>query len=286
MEYNKTLSAQLLERNSNLKSEIEKLDTYSKLKSQLKKITIDENEFYIAEGDLLLDEDELLIHAQELDVKERVFKLSHYPSSSSNDKLLGIVNNGKLVRWAPGFILTYCVLKSTFQNEKHYKIVRKNMLAATKDWEETCGIQFKHISALDKSNSIKPEGVVFTVRGIQANGAFIASAFFPTYPKNRRKIRIDPSYFKTSFNKIGVLRHELGHVLGLRHEHIKNGAPADCLDESQENTKSLSKYDPKSVMHYFCGGVGSKQLSISQLDIKGSQKLYGPPLSDFDFVND
>ena len=286
MVYDKTLSAQILERDTLLRQEIEKLDTYSRLKSQLKKIEIDEIEYYLAEGDLLLDEDELLIHAQELDVKERASRLTHLPQFDSNDKLLGIVNNGRIVRWAPGLVLTYCVLERTFRTKADYKLVRKNMLKATRDWEKTCGIKFKHISALDKSMSIRPDGVIFPVRGIEANGSFIASAFFPTYPKARRRILIDPSYFKTQFNKVGVLRHELGHVLGLRHEHIKSGAPAECPDEAHNNTVDLTKYDPNSVMHYFCGGVGSRKLSISELDKVGSQKLYGPPYSNYDFIDE
>jgi len=41
----------------------------------------------------------------------------------------------------------------------------------------------------------------------------------------------------------------------------------------------LSAYDPHSVMHYFCGGVGSHDLSITALDRKGARMVYGPPLS-------
>lgn len=95
---------------------------------------------------------------------------------------------------------------------------------------------------------------------------------------------IDPSYFTTSFDQVGVLRHELGHVIGLRHEHIRSGAPPECPDESTVNTFPFTAYDPKSVMHYFCGGVGTRDLAISDLDKAGIQKLYGPPLEDFRFV--
>ena len=70
-------------------------------------------------------------------------------------------------------------------------------------------------------SDIDPE-LVFTVRHVDAGGQFIAAAFFPTYPPLRRRVLIDPSYFADdlSFDRVGVLRHELGHVLGFRHEHI------------------------------------------------------------------
>ena len=107
----------------------------------------------------------------------------------------------------------------------------------------------------------------------------IASSFFPSDPPDRRHMLIDPTYFTTSFDKVGVLRHELGHVLGFRHEHIRNDAPPVCPNEPLWDTQVLSVYDPKSVMHYFCGGVGSHDLQITDLDRKGARMVYGPPLA-------
>ncbi|MBL4662377.1 MAG: hypothetical protein JKY22_02180 [Flavobacteriaceae bacterium] len=284
MIYNQTLSAKILQRSSGLKAKIENSDGYNNLKNNLRSLEIDQQIFYITEGDLLLDEDELLIYSMEQDINDNIKAMGTFSTFGRENELLGIINAGKTVRWKPGLILTYRVLKTTFRNEKEYKIVKANMKRATTNWEAACGIKFKHISRLDNSNSTRPEGVIFPVRGINANGQFIASAFFPTYPKNRWRNLIDPSYFTSRFNKIGILRHELGHVIGLRHEHIRSGAPAVCPNEELGNTIKLTDYDPNSVMHYFCGGVGSKSLTISELDKIGSQKLYGPPFKEFDFI--
>jgi len=83
-----------------------------------------------------------------------------------------------------------------------------------------------------------------------------------------------------------VLRHELGHVIGFRHEHIRSGAPPVCPHEDTTGTINLTDYDPRSVMHYFCGGVGSRTLEITDIDRTGSQQVYGAPLSAFQFIEE
>jgi len=55
--------------------------------------------------------------------------------------------------------------------------------------------------------------------------------------------------------------------------------------ESLEHTVEITEYDPKSVMHYFCGEVGSRQLAITELDRLGAQKVYGPTLSSMMLVD-
>ena len=117
------------------------------------------------------------------------------------------------------------------------------------------------------------------VRELDTGGEFIAAAFFPNNPKDRRQLIVDPSYYTTTFDSVGVFRHELGHVLGFRHEHIRSEAPPTCPNEPLFDAKNLGKYDPQSVMHYFCGQVGSTTLRITDLDRTGSQQVYGPPLA-------
>jgi hypothetical protein len=113
-------------------------------------------------------------------------------------------------------------------------------------------------------------------------GALIAAAFFPNDPVDRRRVIIDPVYYAADlgFDRVGILRHELGHVLGFRHEHIRSQAPPLCPDEETDGVLNLTDYDPQSVMHYFCGEVGSRELTITELDRIGAQVVYGPPLGD------
>lgn len=249
-----------------------------------REVLIDGVIYRVAEGDLLLDPDEHELYLQTRDQAEQDPVRGTAPRNARTNRLIGISQEGRQVRWAPGTLLSYCVLRQTFPREEWYQEAVRNMRAACLEWQDTCGVLFSHESQLDNQASIRPQGVIFPVRYISANGAFLAASFFPNDPRERRRLLLDPSYFTTTFDHTGVLRHELGHVLGFRHEHIRSGAPAVCPHESLQDTVDLTAYDPQSCMHYFCGGVGSKQLRITPLDRDGAQELYGPPLSEFELV--
>lgn len=288
-------SSAALQGNTALRATLAESTKFQQLESGLPKVEIDGEAFYIAEGDRLLDEDQLLFFADARAEQEKRFnarkRAVFTPKlvadvSSRPSGLVGIVTaDEKLVRWGPEVVLRYCVLKGTFPTTDEYEAVRDNMLLATSGWEEICGVDFLYESSLDTSPGVDiPSGVVFAVRYIDAGGQFIAAAFFPTDPPYRRKVLIDPSYFATSFDAVGVLRHELGHVVGFRHEHIRSEAPAVCPNEDTGFTHDLTNYDPQSVMHYLCGGEGSPLLDFTPLDRVGAQSLYGPPLDGFRFV--
>lgn len=262
-------------------------ELFKLLKQKLNTIEVNGEKLYVAEGDTLLDEQQLEIYAdvrqKENEAREAAKKADEKGFGSSklevSHGLVAMTRNGKVLRWAPGTVLSYRVARSTFDREEHYKLVVQNMRKATQEWECTCGVNFEHRSKLDSRSGTGREGCLFVVYQIDVGGTVIASAFFPSDPPERRRVLVDPSYYTTSFDRVGVFRHELGHVLGFRHEHIRNEAPPVCPNEPLWDTQVLSVYDPKSVMHYFCGGVGKHTLSISDLDRKGARMVYGPPLA-------
>jgi hypothetical protein len=298
-----TQEARLLER-PELQEEAARSSLLDYLKQTAKTVTVDGEDFYVVEGDLVLDEDQLAIYAINEERRRREGVLGIAPGSlltgmanigpdPMSDALIGIqTREGKFVRWAEGTTLTYCVLKDTFSSQERYELVRANMQQATENWERVCGVRYEHRTDLDESPGTQNPGVLFTVREFDAGGQFIASAFFPTDPRNRRRVLIDPSYYdpQLRFDKVGVMNHELGHTLGFRHEHISPKAPGACPDEplfaAGGVATPLTMYDPKSTMHYFCGGVGSAELALTDLDKAGAQKVYGPPLDQFFYVEE
>lgn len=267
---------------------------------------------YFVEEDLALNELELrLFHQQSLTMAGlsdsrsgagRPFSTSFTsadPAASPRvqSRLRAAVEEDRIVRWIPGSTLTYCILKWTFDsNNAHYELVKSNMQIACRDWMNTCNIRFQHLEALDTL----PRGTVFPVDSngkrkvlfVVANmdiGNAIAMSFFPNDSIGKRLFLVDPDeYFGTTVDKIGILRHELGHILGFRHEHISPDAPVwtsdFCRGESSANSTAITRFDRASVMHYPCasrlmGGAlpANLRLEITDLDRSGSQAIYGPP---------
>jgi Matrixin len=231
--------------------------------------------YYVAEGDILLDADQLSLYAVEQTERTEIVGIGA-PTSGIIELIGGTDDHGDFIKAASP--ISYCILRKTME-ESDYDFAKKHLTQAAADWEETCNVGFSYRPELDDSEpSIRPDGVTFVVRKIDAHGTFIAASFFPNDPPERRHLFLDPSFFQdTGYDPTGVLRHELGHILGFRHEHISSGAPAICPKEAVDHTIKLTEYDPHSVMHYFCGGVGSKTLHITDKDRRGAVRAYGPP---------
>lgn len=250
-----------------------KIDSLFLKEQQIKEpfdITINKKHYYIIEGDLLLDEYEYM-----------QFQISHLMEKDSprlEAKLVGIIEGDEIVKWPANYIIRYCINRNSFRTEEQYKMVKENLKLAALDWETTCKVKFQYDESKDSQNLISPTtDLTFVVIGYDTRGKFIASSFFPNTTPAERRMFIDPTYFTTRFDKRGVIRHELGHVLGFRHEHIRREAPLECRGESTVGTTSDTPYDPKSVMHYFCGGMGTITLEITDIDRNGSQRIYGAP---------
>lgn len=256
---------------------------FEELKQSKRQVPLDGKTYYRVEGDLLLNEQRLLEYAV-----YRANELADERPEEEKQRLVAIVDdNNRIIRWSKGLTLTYSILKSSFADTAQYQTLVKQMRAATAAWEAACGVNFAHLAEFDDGSQSSTPGPLFVVRGENTNGEVIAAAFFPNDPPDERRVIIDPVFFapELGYNPVGVLRHELGHVLGFRHEHIRSDAPPICPNESVDHTINLTLYDPQSVMHYFCGGVGSKELSLTDLDRQAARALYGPPDHEVTYIS-
>lgn len=171
--------------------------------------------------------------------------------------------------------LSYCV-SSSFGSRQAAVIQQMN--GATGEWEKVSAVDFVHDPSQDASCGPSNAAVVFDVRPVNVDGEYLARAFFPNEPRSARNVLIDESSFGLPANEklqlAGILRHELGHTLGFRHEHTRPES-GTCFED--RNWKPLTSYDAFSVMHYpQCNGQGDWSLNLTDRDRNATACLYGP----------
>jgi serine protease len=180
--------------------------------------------------------------------------------------------NGVVAKWSDTqkMNLTYCVSTNFGGN---YSTVVSAMNNATAAWENAAPLNFIHSSSHDSNCTASNTSVVFDVRPVSGQ-PYIARAFFPNQSRSSRNVLIDSSAFGnlSPWTLTGVLRHELGHTLGFRHEHTRPEA-GTCYEDNQ--WQALTTYDSASVMHYpHCNGTQTGDLVLTQKDKDGANALY------------
>jgi hypothetical protein len=243
-----------------------------------------DSERFIVEGDVgLTDTGVLQYAARRIEIAEATQRVP----DTEKQGLLGIERDGKILRWRRGKSLTYTVWRPSFDTDDEYQAVVRGMTAATADWQSICGVTFEHVTVKDTDPHFKRGEVLFPVLRQKGGDSTIAVAFFPDDPVDNRLVNVFDGFFEpdSGFDPVGVLRHELGHALGFRHEHIRPEAPEYFSPESLEHTIEFTKYDPKSVMHYLGRTVGDPKLRFTKLDKQGARKVYGGPDTEFSFAD-
>lgn len=257
----------------------ELLTDFEKFKSKFDSIIYDEKAYYVVEGDLRFNEDELFAYYVKSD---SIVKPLTPHQVNQVQLVIGLNEDDNLDIMPNARGLTYAIFKESFPLNYNYKKVKENFIKASDEWSEKLdsGVKFTHQENLD---TIKDEvhlksKVSFIVKYVNPKKdskqlETAALAFFPSSDKAIWNVEIRPGYFATDYDKIGILRHEIGHILGFRHEHALDSSP-DACKKSDKKVKPLSTYDRVSVMHYFCGGYGNKELTFTERDIEGAKCIY------------
>jgi hypothetical protein len=173
--------------------------------------------------------------------------------------------------------LTYCVSRAFGEFYANlYEVTVNAMNAAATAWEGAANVRFVHVASEDGNCTAQNRNVLFDVRPSESV-QYRARAFFPSAARARRNVLVTVEAFDASgpITLEGILRHELGHVLGFRHEHTRPEV-GTCFENN--SWKPLTEYDRDSVMHYpRCNGNRQSDYSLSPLDVEGVQRTYGPP---------
>ncbi|WP_424937082.1 MULTISPECIES: M57 family metalloprotease [Bacteria] len=220
------------------------------------------------DGSYIVNGDEVISDWAEL----RAFYEQLHRPETLNDGLIVNTVGGAADKWPAEQArnLTYCV--STKFGSRHADVV-KAMDGAAALWEAASSrIAFVHVSGSDAQCETRNNSVLFSVEPVRTS-RYVARAFFPSTPAGQRNVLIDDSIWSSgSWTPTNVLGHELGHVLGFRHEHTRPES-GRCFEDS--NWRPLTPYDSSSIMHYpQCNG-SSEDLSMTSQDHAGVALLYG-----------
>jgi hypothetical protein len=246
--------------------------------------------YYVFEGDILLSPEQVtaMLRAsvedaarlRAIDQRTRTRSKAGAPARKpSGLELVILRDQGRDVFWPKGSrALTYAVDRASFGNDaaglRRYARVGQEFEQAAKAWMDvcpTCGLSFTHKAALDAGHDFS--AATFVIRYDRGVTAFMAESFFPNQ-RLARTVTVAPSFFTTtSVDTTGVLRHEIGHILGYRHEHIQ-GVRGCSSEAGYGDWRAVTPYNSDSVMHYLCGGGGSPRLLITSDDQAGHRRVY------------
>lgn len=197
--------------------------------------------------------------------------------------------------------LTYCV-SSGFADPPR---VIADMAAATSAWEAAADVRFRHVAAEDATCNRFNTSVDFTVlptSSIFYTACAVSRLLWEGGPRCFVGINPVVGVLQIDYARIpgpapddgltarGVLQHELGHILGFRHEHPWAPEGGGCSETRSVPRNDLGarrltdEYDPdgwdrESVMQYpACAGDAGEDFTLSELDRAGARVAYGMPL--------
>jgi hypothetical protein len=176
-------------------------------------------------------------------------------------------------RWKPGSVINFATYADGYPGGEDDAIYAANaLIAATDEWNAVnIGVSFKWVPDLEDASFVLAYG--------GEKGTVLASAFFPnenalntvyvySFAFDKTATTSKRGTFKNYEIMKNVFLHELGHVLGLRHEF--------AIPREGMGAVRLFSTDPESIMSY------EFPPQIQESDKKDIRAFYNlPQLKDF-----
>ncbi|KAF0327170.1 matrix metalloproteinase-11 [Colletotrichum asianum] len=185
--------------------------------------------------------------------------------SNAKNKDLGAIMLGlahECPRWMPGSVLKWVVMKEGFKTPADADYAAQHLNMACLKWNElNVGVTFEWVSnVVDATFALFHGG---------SHGNTLASAFFPN-PNDISMMLVYNAAFsipRWKANMWKMFMHELGHVLGLRHEFAMDTATG----EKREMFAAVQLGPPndRSVMTY-----GREPPEVQESDVESTRKFY------------
>jgi len=180
--------------------------------------------------------------------------------------------------------------------------VEATLVTAAADWSRIANVGFIHEASLDGNTNcieaaVTAGSVDFRVtRNLDGTGAWLSGSWaaLPGFTAANQQLAQGTSL------TLGIMRHELGHILGLNHEQFHpDESTLNCTVDDYSSfypvagnvvgVGELTEYDTNSIMHYTSGGNPScaggtvNTATMTDADGRGARILYGAPAAWISF---
>lgn len=195
-----------------------------------------------------------------------------------------------LLHPAQKLMMSYCFDESWLDEPELLDLARAGLRAASGKWEAAADINFIEVDLEPSDCDDERPDIDFRVRHVtpctpQTLLCYNALASFPNVGEGNRALWLRATTFDDPEKADRILTHELGHFLGLWHEHQRYPqAPGVCslsISGGDDDWRGVTDADPDSVMGYpDCAGTDPQPAHPSVLDQVAVEYLYGLPRAE------